>query len=129
MTYDIVFRNETSSPHWLHQLASGHISETRVFFEDEGVVAVVQAKGEVGFFDEGGTLLATGCVPENSGGREVYEQIKFQVEDGLIKLHFAVTEWVDNYPHCDGEHDRWETRLTGFNTLSFDPARNAIASL
>lgn len=126
MSYDIVFKNETSSPHWHHQLASGYISETKVFFRDEGVVAVVQAKGSVEFFDTEGKLIASGSVPQNSGGREVYEQIRLQVEDGLIKLHFPITEWVDNYPHCDGEHDRWDSRITGYHVLALDKASGTV---
>ena len=115
---DMVFnsQNETEK---LFQIASGHISKTAVLFEQEGIVALIDAKGSVDFYCDD-KLIATESVPVNDGGREVYEQVKCQVSGGNISIGFAICEWIDNYPNCDGEHDRWDSKIIGYHTVNFN---------
>ena len=122
---DIVFNSEKDNKSSF-QIASGHISETTVHFEKEDVVAVVHAKGSVEFYDMDDKLLATGEVPLVEGGREVYENICCMAEGSLIKIEFPIVEWIDNYPNCDGEYDRWDSRTIGQHTLAFDRVNNSV---
>lgn len=108
------------------QIASGYISETVILFEKENVIARVQAKGQVAFFNRNGELLASGEVPAMTGGRELYEELSCCVEDGKISLLFPVYQWIDTYPNCDGENDRWITKRVGAHTLTFDVAEKAF---
>jgi len=117
---DMVFNSEKDTAGVFHQIASGYISTTSVLFEKEGVVAVIQAKGSVEFFNADGALIASGNVPAAEGGRELYEDVAFGVENGLIKLTFPIYQWIDNYPHCDGEHDRWDKKTVGSHSLSLN---------
>ena len=102
------------------QLASGYISQTTIHFENENIIAVIQAAGSVEFFDRDDTLIAAGSVSPDDSGRKVYEDVVCQVKDDVLILHFPIYEWIDNYPHCDGEHDRWDTRIIGFHALNLD---------
>lgn len=102
------------------QLASGYISQTTIHFENENIVAVIQAAGSVEFFDGYDVLIAAGSVSRDDSGRKVYEDVVCQVKDEVLILQFPIYEWIDNYPHCDGEHDRWDTRIIGFHALSLD---------
>lgn len=102
------------------QLASGYISQTTIHFENENIVAVIQAAGSVEFFDRDDTLIAAGSVSPDDSGRKVYEDVVCQVKDDVLILQFPIYEWIDNYPHCDGEHDRWDTRIIGFHALNLD---------
>lgn len=104
----------------MYQLASGYISETTIHFENENVVAVIQAKGSVEFFNMDDELIAAGKVAPEESGKGVYEEIACQAEGNLIILQFPIYEWIDNYPNCDGEHDRWDTKIIGFHTLTLD---------
>ena len=122
---DIVFNSKENSGESF-QIASGYISKTAMFFENEGVVAVIEAKGSVEFYNTADELLAKGDVTENSGGREVYEEVFASVDDRAITLKFPIYEWIDNYPNCDGEHDRWDSRKIGENVLIFDYKENKI---
>lgn len=108
------------------QIASGYISETVLLFERENVIARVQAKGQVTFFDLNGAVLASGEVPAETGGREVYQELSCQVADGKLILLFPIYQWIDNYPNCDGEHDRWDTKRVGAHTLTFDIAAKTV---
>ncbi len=116
---DITFDSEKAAEK-LYQLASGYISETTIHFEKENVVAVIQAKGCVEFYTMEDELITSGSVPAVDDGREAYQEIGCQAGGGILELRFPIYEWIDNYPNCDGEHDRWDTRITGFHTLKLD---------
>lgn len=104
------------------QLASGYISETVILFEQEKITVVIQANGNVQFYDIHGMCIAEDAAPPVNNGREVYEEIFCSVKNGMIVLEFPVYQWIDNYPHCDGEHDRWDTRIVGYHSMVFDPS-------
>ena len=118
--FDMVFNSLTDCGKGYFQIASGYISETAIFFERENIVAKVQAKGQVSFYDGTGNLLASGNAPEAGGGREVYEEISCHVEENKIQLLFPIYVWIDNYPNCDGEYDRWDTKRVGNHTLTLN---------
>jgi len=123
---DSTFHSEKDSHTKLYQLASGHISQTAILFEKEGVVAVIQANGSVEFYNTDGVLIAAGSVPAEESGKGVYEEVSCQVENNLLTLRFPIYEWIDNYPHCDGEHDRWDTRIVGFYPLTLDLSTGSL---
>ena len=108
------------------QIASGYISETVILFEKENVIARVHAKGQVTFCDLSGAVLASGEVPAEEGGREVYQELACCIEDGKIRLLFPIYQWIDTYPNCDGENDRWITKQVGAHTLTFDIAAKTV---
>ncbi len=123
---DIVFNSEIEGGKKQFQIASGHISETTILFEKENIVAVVNAKGSVEFFDVTDKLLASGEILADESGREVYEEICCQVDGDKIVIDFPIYEWVDHYPNCDGDHDRWSTKIIGYNSLKFDVKKNIV---
>jgi len=123
---DITFNSEKDNNKGYFQIASGYISETNILFEKENIVAVVQATGQVEFLNSEDLVLASGQVSPVDEGKGVYEEICCKVEDNLITLEFPIYEWIDNYPNCDGEHDRWDTRKVGSHTLKFDFLTNSI---
>lgn len=117
MKIDKSFHSEKDS-NKTYQLASGYISQTAILFEKENIVAVIQASGNVSFYDRNDVLIAAGNAPSVDDGRGVYEEINCQVENNLLKLQFPIYEWIDNYPNCDGEYDRWDSRKVGAHTLT-----------
>ena len=117
---DITYRTGTTPPHSTYQLASGYISRTVIFFEKEGICAHVESEGTVTFFDASGKLLGCKSVQKEEGGRECYEEIEISVENDIIKLCFPICKWIDNYPHCDGEHDRWDRVKIGERVVRYE---------
>ena len=70
--------------------------------------------------------IASGAVPQVVSGKEAYQEISCQAENGKIVLQFPIYQWIDNYPHCDGEHDRWDTRKVGAHTMIFDACAKTV---
>ena len=89
-------------------LACGVISTTRIYFKEVDVLVKVEAEGELFFYNTEGQLLAT-CSLERQERR--YNEVNCMVKDGEIVLAFTLYAYVDNYPHCDGEYDRWDCAL------------------
>ncbi|MBQ3107850.1 MAG: hypothetical protein IJC68_04480 [Firmicutes bacterium] len=128
MEYDKLYSSDTKG--WKEfQLASGHSSTTVICFEEAKILAKVEAKGKAAFLNEAGQVLAEADVSAQTGGREVYETLRCCAEDGALQLQFPVVEWIDNYPHCDGEHDRWDSRVLGYHTVTLDLRTCAVTVL
>ena len=115
---DIVFNSEKDKKR-NYQIASGYITETVVLFEKESIYAVINANGQVEFFDLNDKLIKSEKVPSVDDGKMVYDEISLNVENNQIIIGFPVCEWIDNYPHCDGEHDRWDKKIIGWNDVKF----------
>lgn len=102
------------SGYLLFGIASGFVSTTEISFVNEGIVARVTAAGEISFLDGSGNVLAAICVPVDSDGRGCYRSVSCKVHGDVILVRFPIYTWIDNYPHCDGEYDRWEERVIGY---------------
>ncbi len=118
--YDIIFNSEDDIGYKSFQLATGYISSTKILFEKEKIVAKIEAKGHIDFFDFEDILLASFEIPAQTGGKETYNEVMCGAEENTVILKFPIVEWIDNYPNCDGEHDRWDTVTIGYNTLKFN---------
>ncbi len=124
--YDKIFNSETDKNLKKIQLANGHISNTTILFEREGIVVGIESKGHIRFCDNKGKSLISFDVPAQTGGKEVYDEVLCAAEGGVISLHFPIVEWIDNYPNCDGEFDRWDTQVIGHHIVKFDPKKRDI---
>ena len=117
--YDRIFNSQREKDSKF-ELANGYISATEILFEEEKTVVRIDAKGAVDFLDSEDKLIAAINIPEQTGGKEAYTEVLCSVEDDCILLKLPVVEWIDNYPHCDGEHDRWDSKIIGYHNLAFD---------
>ena len=122
---DIFYNSENGRQEF--QIASGYISETRVLFEKEQIVALIRAKGVVEFYDRDGEHLATVVAPAEESGKQVYTRCFCDVQDGALEIGLPICQWIDNYPNCDGEHDRWDVEIVGWYILSYNPAECCVS--
>lgn len=120
--FDIVFDSEKENGKSF-QIANGYISETKVLFERENIVATIKASGHVDFYNENGDVLFSADAQVVDSGKGVYESVVLKVESDKIIISFPICEWIDNYPNCDGEHDRWDSRIIGYNDVVFRSAQ------
>ncbi|MBQ4067540.1 MAG: hypothetical protein IJD22_07850 [Clostridia bacterium] len=95
-------------------IASGFVYQTEVVFVNEEISAMVSAYGEVEFYDSEKNLLAKASITPDGEGRGRYTDVACKVDGDRIMIRFPEYEWIDNYPHCDGESDRWDTRVVGY---------------
>lgn len=124
--YDKIYNSAETADLKEFQLASGYISTTKIFFEKEQIAAKIEAEGKVEFLDAEDNVIAAADVAEQTGGKGKYTDILCGVEGDAIVLKFPIVEWIDNYPNCDGEHDRWDSRTIGYNEMIFDLNTNKI---
>lgn len=109
-------------------IACGYVSTTEIFFEHEAMTVRLTAQGEISFLDHNRNLLASICDPADDDGRGCYVSVCCKVEENKILLRFPVYQWVDHYPDCDSENDRWDARVTGYkNPIAFDLATCEVA--
>lgn len=92
-----------------------------VHFLREGVVArIVQEAHRVDFYGGDEAYICSAGIPAVDSGRRVYLNVRVAAGPDCVSLGLPVCRWIDHYPHCDGEYDRWDTEILGFHTLTFD---------
>lgn len=117
---DFVIDSEKHHPDTLFKLATGLVPDTFFHFEKEGIIAIVHDTGRILYYNTTGNIYTYGYAKELKVGRGLYSDVACKVDGDLIIFNFPVYEWIDHYPHCDGEHDRWGTKITGYNSVTFD---------
>ena len=123
--YDKIY-NSKKDVNLKFDLANGYISTTEILLEAEKMVIKIDAKGYVEFLDFEDMVIASINIPEQTGGKEVYTEVMCGIENESLLLKLPIVKWIDNYPHCDGEHDRWDTKIIGCHVLTFDLLTNQI---
>ena len=95
-------------------IACGYDFTTEVHFIHENILAVITAAGEVAFYDSDNQLLEKTTVAPDGDGRGCYQDVCCKAEQGKILVQFPIYSWVDHYPDCDGESDRWSARIIDY---------------
>lgn len=127
MIHNIVFNSTYHPDGEMINLACGYISLNEINFINEKITVNVESRtGEVAFYDSEGNKLLTAMAKTPQSGDEKFSEIKCSAEGNQIKLGFPHYSYKDNYPHCDGEHDRWTKTVSGFSFLCFDITNNCI---
>lgn len=127
MTHHVTFDSKACPNGAIVPLASGHISENEIAFINEKITVHIEAKsGALSFCDADGTVLLTATVPLPTSGDEKFSEVKCAANDGQIRLGFPQYTYQDNYPHCDGEHDRWEKSIASFTFVCYDVGENSL---
>lgn len=94
------------------------------FVNEKLLVYVRQGEGCVEFLTEQEELLHRETLPVVTGGRGIYPSVCLGAQGGKVSLQLTVCRWIDNYPHCDGESDRWDWEKIGCHQLCFDTLEN-----
>ncbi len=127
MVHEVTFNSGNYPNGEMITLACGYISLTKIEFVNENITAEIEAKtGEVGFYDSGAKKLLSTKVETPLSGDEKFSEVKCIVEGQQIKIGFPRYTYKDNYPHCDGEHDRFTKTISGFDFLCYDFKNNCI---
>ena len=127
MVHEATFNSDNYPNGKTIELACGHISLTKIAFVNENITAHVEAKtGEVDFYDSKTKKCLSTKIETPLLGDEKFSEVKCIVEGEQIKLGFPQYTYKDNYPHCDGEHDRWTKTISGFDYLCYDFKNNRL---
>ncbi len=129
MMHKVIFDSVKAPEGEVIGLACGYESLTEILFINEKIAVQIEAKtGEVDFYDlESNKLLST-KVATPSSGDEKFSEVKCSIECEQITLGFPQYDYVDNYPHCDGEHDRWTKIITDYRFLRYDYRNNCLVA-
>lgn len=105
MNYDHIFIKDP----WVYEAEYPFDPENRnpltILFEKEGILLRADPQGNAVFCNLQGEEI---CRGKADGKDRYFTKIYCRVTDNAILVRFPRTKWVDNYPHCDGEYDRWD---------------------
>ncbi len=126
--FDEIFITSRAGGPENYHLACGFRTRTDILFQEENIAAVIECTGEIQFRNPADmrNTIASVTVPKQEGGRELYMDVTCSVEDGQIVLQMPIYSWIDHYPNCDGESDRWDAKTIGHHTVRFNPETSEI---
>lgn len=126
MTNEIIFQSDAHPGGEMVFLACGYVSLNSILFAKENITVTLEAKtGEISFSSpDSPTVTAKVAVPLS--GDEKFSEVQCSVEGALIKLGFPQYSYIDHYPNCDGEHDRWTKTVSGYTFLCYDREKHCI---
>lgn len=103
----------------------GHVEDTELFFINEKIYLTVKKEGCVTFLDEArNELCSTEVKPTTKNG--MHDNAYCRCDDGRIRVWFPIVDYIDNYPDCDGEYDRWTVRYVGYDCVMLDIAKGTL---
>ncbi|MBQ8000828.1 MAG: hypothetical protein IJ298_06350 [Ruminococcus sp.] len=83
----------------------------------EGCTIIVSNEGEVVIYDTDDSIAL-----HTEKTEKCFKEIRFIWEEDSIRVQFGHTHYVDHYPNCDGEHDRWsETWVSEYEVSLLTP--------
>ena len=127
MVHKITFDSQNNPNGELLVLASGYVSDNEILFVHEKIIVQIESKtGAVAFCNEQGNVLQAAKAELPQTGDEKFSEVHCAVSEDLIKLGFPQYTYEDNYPHCDGEHDRWTKRISGYRFVCYNYKNNCI---
>jgi len=88
------------------------IETSEVTFENEGIIAYADSLGHVD--------LPVSKDPSEKGHTAQYGDMKCALCENTIDFQLPVYGWDDNYPHCDGESDRWSRYVARWFSVKFN---------
>ena len=130
-TYDSSVQNQAlklTAPYY------NAIVPTKVHFVREHSAVYVDSLGHIEFFDEKDTSLGAVDLPVHKDPSEYghtaqYGNAECSADGRTITVHLPVYGWTDNYPHCDGESDRWDRYISRWFRVVFDCTAHEIKIL
>ena len=113
MKYDhiIALYDQMNQQHF--HLSCGFHDTTSFFFEKANLRVDIHCRGSFTFYTVNGDKAETIKLKPMKTGRECYMDILITTEDDAVIFQLPEYRWIDHYPHCDGESDRWSTEIIG----------------
>jgi len=124
MKYDhVIERSENLNAKQFH-LSCGFYETTSFLFEKADFSVVIHCKGEFTFYTANGEKLETIKAKPMNSGRGCYMDVLITTKEDAVTFQLPDYEWIDHYPNCDGESDRWDTRIVGIcDEISYPPLK------
>ncbi|MBQ7415835.1 MAG: hypothetical protein IJW14_02200 [Oscillospiraceae bacterium] len=102
MTYEHIF--DSGALRCEAEYKIPHEGFVTILFEKEQILLRVDAQGNAVFCDLSGQekyRSKVECEPRR------FDKVLCDVTNDIITVRFPIIKWIDHYPHCDGEYDRW----------------------
>ena len=122
MTYDHIIRADNPLDGNRFHLSCGFYETTSFFFERLNFAVSIHCKGEFTFYTPSDEKMSTIRLKPMETGRGCYMDVIITETEHSVLFQLPEYKWVDHYPNCDGESDRWDTEIVGFSDALTYPA-------
>ncbi|MBQ8589064.1 MAG: hypothetical protein IJ486_01235 [Firmicutes bacterium] len=130
-TYDSKIRSDRmklTAPYY------NSIYPTMVTFVQEKISVYADSMGHVEFCDAEEHFLGFVDFPVSEDPSKYahtaqYGDVEVSADGSTVTVFLPIYYWTDNYPHCDGESDRWDRHVESWFRVVFDCNTRQISVL
>ena len=115
MKYDHIIEFSENLKEERFHLSCGFYETTSFLFREAGFSVGIHCRGAFTFYTVDGKKLETVKAKPMTSGRGCYMDVLISTTEDEVIFQLPDYEWIDHYPNCDGESDRWDTRIIGIN--------------
>lgn len=119
MKYDHIIKSAEELKDACFHLSCGFYETTTFLFEKANFAVFIHNKGTFTFYTVDGQKIETVKAKPMESGRGCYMDVLITTTEEGVHFKLPDYQWIDHYPHCDGESDRWSTRIIGTNDEIF----------
>ena len=113
MKYDHIIKVRENPEKKQFHLSCGFYETTSFLFEPINLSVEIHCKGEFVFRTAEGEILEKVKAQPMDSGRECYMDVLITAAEQEILFQLPEYAWIDHYPNCDGESDRWDAKIIG----------------
>lgn len=114
MQYDRIFDSSSNASGKAFEIEDQN--SITILFEKEQVILYADTDGNAVFSAVDGVELYKTKAEETE---RRYLDFFCQVSGSTITVKFRTVKYIDHYPHCDGEHDRWSRIIVSESPVSY----------
>ena len=124
MKFDHIIKTSENLQEERFHLSCGFYETTTFLFENANFYVYIHCKGTFTFYSADGKRLACVTAKPMDSGRGCYMDVMITTtEDGAV-FQLPEYDWIDHYPNCDGESDRWDASIIGIRDEIRYPVSN-----
>ena len=116
MNYDHILKLSDNLKEEHFHLSCGFHDKTYFLFEDANFYVAIHCKGTFEFRNADNKQLIKEIKAKSmDSGRGCYMDVLISNTNNKVTFQLPDYDWIDHYPNCDGESDRWDAKIVGIN--------------
>jgi len=119
MAYDHIINSSEVLNEKCFHLACGFYTTTSFLFEKANFTVVINCNGDFTFYTVNNEKIEMIKAKRMRSGRGCYMDVLITTTDDGVLFKLPDYSWIDHYPDCDGESDRWDAKIIGTNDEIF----------
>lgn len=120
MKYDYIYDTSTQNTEQEYELNREGDCLAKILLKEQNFALEINSQGKVVLYDIDGKVIDTKKIKSEKYPDKKFSDVIIKISNDKIQLNMLMKKYVDHYPHCDGEYDRWSVIHTENIPVTFE---------